>query len=57
MSAGAGEAGEVLDDALTVACGAGAVQLLRLQRAGKGAMERDDFLRGFPVAKGAVLGR
>lgn len=54
---GAGEAGEVLDDALTVACGTGAVQLLRLQRAGKGAMERGDFLRGFPVTKGAVLGR
>lgn len=54
---GAGGAGDVLDDGLTVACGAGAVQLLRLQRAGKGAMERDDFLRGFPVARGAKLGQ
>ncbi len=57
VTAGAGEAGEVIDDALTVACGEGAVRLLRLQRAGKGAMEQDDFLRGFPVAKGTVLGR
>ena len=57
VSDGAGAPGEVLDDGLTVACGTGAVQLLRLQRAGKGAMERDDFLRGFPVAKGAVLGQ
>ena len=53
---GAGPAGTVLDDELSVACGSGAVQLLRLQRAGKGAMERDDVLRGFPVAKGTVLG-
>ncbi|WP_192965296.1 methionyl-tRNA formyltransferase [Phycobacter azelaicus] len=52
---GKGEAGEVLDDALTVACGSGAVELLRLQRAGKGAQDREVFLRGFPVAKGARL--
>lgn len=56
VAQGAGAPGDVLDDALTVACGDGAVQLLRLQRAGKGAMERDVFLRGFPVAKGTVLG-
>jgi methionyl-tRNA formyltransferase len=31
------------------------VQLLRLQRAGKGAQDADVFLRGFPVAKGAQL--
>jgi methionyl-tRNA formyltransferase len=54
---GKGAAGEVLDDALTVACGDGAVRLLRLQRAGKGAMEAEAFLRGFPVTKGAVLGK
>ncbi|MEL0437798.1 methionyl-tRNA formyltransferase [Phycobacter sp. K97] len=52
---GTGAAGEVLDDALTVACGSGAVELLRLQRAGKGAQDRDVFLRGFPVAKGTRL--
>ncbi|MBE1295160.1 MAG: methionyl-tRNA formyltransferase [Rhodobacteraceae bacterium] len=52
---GKGEAGEVLDDALTVARGSGAVELLRLQRAGKGAQDREVFLRGFPVAKGARL--
>ena len=56
MSEGTGAPGEVLDDGLTVACGKGAVRLLRLQRAGKGSMERGDFLRGFPVAKGTVLG-
>lgn len=52
---GQGAAGEVLDDVLTVVCGQGAVQLLRLQRAGKGAMAPNDFLRGFPVNKGHKL--
>jgi methionyl-tRNA formyltransferase len=48
--------GEVLDDALTVACGTGAVRLLELQRAGKKPMGAAEFLRGFPLARGAVLG-
>ncbi|WP_073248528.1 methionyl-tRNA formyltransferase [Shimia gijangensis] len=52
---GTGTPGEVLDDALTVACGEGAVQLQRLQRAGKGAQDADVFQRGFPVAKGTQL--
>ncbi|MDE4132936.1 methionyl-tRNA formyltransferase [Phaeobacter sp. QD34_3] len=55
LADGSGEAGEVLSDSLTVACGSGAVELLRLQRAGKGAQDRDVFLRGFPVAKGTRL--
>lgn len=55
LADGSGEAGEVLDDALTVACGSGAVELLRLQRAGKGAQDCEIFLRGFPVAKGVRL--
>ncbi|EAQ03862.1 methionyl-tRNA formyltransferase [Pseudooceanicola batsensis HTCC2597] len=50
---GSGDPGEVLDDELTVACGEGAVQLLRLQRAGKGAQDAQEFLRGRPVARGA----
>jgi len=52
---GQGTPGEVLDDVLTVACGDGAVTLLRLQRAGKGAQDSDVFLRGMPVAKGVQL--
>ena len=52
---GSGVPGEVLDDALTVACGSGAVQLLRLQRAGKGAQDAAEFLRGMPLPKGARL--
>ncbi|HET9068632.1 MAG TPA: methionyl-tRNA formyltransferase [Amaricoccus sp.] len=53
---GAGAPGEVLDEALTVACGEGAVRLLRLQRAGGGALEADAFLRGRPLAPGTRLG-
>ncbi len=49
---GQGTAGETLDDTLTVACGTGAVKLLRLQRAGKGAQDGETFLRGWPVPKG-----
>ena len=39
----------MLDERLTVACGEGAVRLLRLQRAGAGAMEAEAFLRGLPA--------
>ncbi len=50
-----GQPGEVLDDHLRIACGDGAVELLRLQRAGKGAQDRETFLRGHPIPKGALL--
>ena len=52
---GAGEPGSVLDVDMTIACGQGALRPLRLQRAGKPAMQRADFLRGRPVAAGSVL--
>lgn len=55
LADGAGKPGEVLDDELTIACGSGAIRPLRLQRAGKPAMDRDDFLRGNPIAKGSIL--
>lgn len=52
---GRGSPGELLDDALTVACGSGAVRLLELQRAGKKPMGAPEFLRGFPLSRGARL--
>lgn len=55
LATGNGAPGEVLDDALTVACGKGAVRLTRLQRAGKGAQDGDDFLRGNPIPRGTQL--
>ncbi len=55
MAEGHGAAGTVLDDALTVACGAGALQVLDVQRAGKGPMKAQEFLRGARLAPGAQL--
>ncbi|MEP1586663.1 MAG: methionyl-tRNA formyltransferase [Tateyamaria sp.] len=52
---GQGAPGEVLDDALTVACQNGAVRLTRLQRAGKGAQDADVFLRGNLMPRGTQL--
>ena len=50
-----GAPGTVLDEDFTIACGTGAIRPLRLQRAGKPAMSRAEFLRGRPVAAGARL--
>jgi methionyl-tRNA formyltransferase len=55
LGKGAGDPGTVLDEALTVACGDGAVELLRLQRAGKSAQDRETFLRGLPVSAGSRI--
>jgi methionyl-tRNA formyltransferase len=52
---GDGRPGEVLDDALRIACGDGALQPLLVQRAGKGAMPVDELLRGFAIPLGAIL--
>ncbi|KAA5605347.1 methionyl-tRNA formyltransferase [Roseospira marina] len=49
--------GSTLDDRLTVACGEGtAVRLECLQRAGKGPVDADAFLRGRPIPAATVLG-
>ncbi|MEX0694331.1 MAG: methionyl-tRNA formyltransferase [Rhodospirillales bacterium] len=48
--------GTVVDDQLTIACASGAIRPLRLQRPGKGMMDAGDFLRGFPVPIGRILG-
>jgi methionyl-tRNA formyltransferase len=53
---GKGAPGTVLDDAGLISCGEGALRLLRVQRAGKGEMAIEEFLRGRKLAKGAVLG-
>lgn len=55
-AAAEGTPGEVLDDELLIACGEGAVRLLRLQREGRGAQPADEFLRGFPLPAGVRLG-
>ena len=53
---GEGEPGVTLDDQLLVACGEGAVRLLRVQREGRAAQDAEAFLRGQPVAAGTRLG-
>lgn len=47
--------GTVLDAHLTVACGEGALRPTRVQRPGRGAVETDAFLRGYPIAAGTRL--
>ena len=49
---GDGSPGDVLDDALLVATGSGAVRLLKVQREGKGAQDAEVFLRGTTVNPG-----
>jgi methionyl-tRNA formyltransferase len=53
--AGRGAPGVVLDDALTITCGSGAVRLIELQRAGKKPMSAAEVLRGFPLPPGTQL--
>ena len=50
-----GVSGEVIDDALTIACGDGAIRPTLIQRAGKSPMQRDELLRGFAIPKGTRL--
>ena len=52
---GAGEPGEVIDDALTIACADGAIRPIRVQRAGRGVMTANELLRGFAIPKGTRL--
>jgi len=53
VAEGMGPPGEVLDGGPTVACGRGAVRLLRLQRAGRAPQDGPAFLRGmgWPVGQ------
>jgi methionyl-tRNA formyltransferase len=55
VSAHDGAPGEVLDDALLVACGEGAVRLLRVQREGRGPQEAAEFVRGYALPAGTRL--
>jgi methionyl-tRNA formyltransferase len=52
---GSGLPGTILDDALLVACGDGALRLTRVQRPSKAAMDASGLLRGFAMLRGAKL--
>lgn len=56
LAEGAGVAGTVLDDSLTIACGQGAIKLTNLQRPGKKPMAAEELLRGFTITKGSNFG-
>lgn len=53
---GSGPPGAVLDEALTIACGAGAVRLGEVQRAGRQPLSGEEFMRGARLLPGTVLG-
>lgn len=55
LGLGEGRPGMALDDDLLIACGQGAVRLLRVQREGRAPMDADAFLRGQAVAAGTYL--
>jgi methionyl-tRNA formyltransferase len=50
-----GNDGLVLDDALLIQCGDGAIRPLVVQRAGRASMSVSELLRGFPIPKGTIL--
>ncbi len=54
--AGVGAPGEALDDAMLIACGEGAVRLLKVQREGRAPLDAETFLRGTAVPRGVRLG-
>jgi len=55
-SEGSGAPGELLGGDLLIACGDGAVRLLRIQREGKAQQSPADFLNGFALPVGTILG-
>ncbi len=55
LAAGAGRPGEALDEEGRIACGEGAIRLLDVQRAGRGAQSAQEFLRGARLSQGMLL--
>lgn len=55
LGLGDGTPGEALDDQMLIACGAGALRLLKVQREGRAPLDVDVFLRGQGVPAGSRL--
>jgi methionyl-tRNA formyltransferase len=55
LAEGSGEPGMLLDELGTIACGLGALRLSLVQRAGRGPVPGEDFLRGARLGTGARL--
>lgn len=56
LAPGEGLSGTVLDDRLSIACGSGAVRLMRLQKAGGKPLDAKEFLRGNAIPPGMRIG-
>ena len=52
---GNGTPGAVIGDGLVIACGAGALRLLKVQRAGGKVMAADELLKGFALPAGTIF--
>ena len=55
LTEGCGEAGTIINPPAYVACETGALELLRLQKAGSQAQDISEFIRGTPLPKGTRL--
>ena len=55
VAGASGPPGTVIAEPLVVACGRGALALLRVQRAGRRAITSEELQRGFPIPPGARL--
>lgn len=53
---GTGAPGSVMLDPFRIACGTGSVEVLQIQRAGKGAQDAATFLNGWPLQTGDTFG-
>ncbi len=56
LLAAGGPPGRAFDDHLAIGCGTAGLRLIRVQLAGRPAMDAATFLRGHPVAAGTILG-
>jgi methionyl-tRNA formyltransferase len=56
LAEGEGPPGTVLDEKFTIACGRGAIRLLKVQRASRPPRDGEAFLRGRPGTTGTTLG-
>lgn len=56
VSDGSGPPGSVLLDPFRIACGSGSIEVLQIQRAGKGAQDAAAFLNGWPLQTGDTFG-
>ena len=52
---GSGQPGELIGQDLTIACGTGAVRLIRAQRAGKAQQSGTELLNGFKIETGSLF--